>query len=78
MFGLPELNRENIKQSELVANPGCFPTTAILGLAPLLTEGMIESRGIIVDSKTGVTGAGAGAVVTRDVPPFAVKRKLPS
>lgn len=58
VFGLPELNRENIKQSELVANPGCFPTTAILGLAPLLSEGMIESRGIIVDSKTGVTGAG--------------------
>ena len=58
VFGLPELNREHIKQSELVANPGCFPTTAILGLAPLLSEGMIESRGIIVDSKTGVTGAG--------------------
>jgi len=58
VFGLPELNRENIKQSDLIANPGCFPTTAILGLAPLLSEGMIESRGIIVDSKTGVTGAG--------------------
>ncbi|GET21762.1 N-acetyl-gamma-glutamyl-phosphate reductase [Prolixibacter denitrificans] len=58
VFGLPELNRENIKQSELVANPGCFPTTAILGLAPLLSEGLVESRGIIVDSKTGVTGAG--------------------
>jgi len=58
VFGLPELNRENIKQSELVANPGCFPTTAILGLAPLLSEGIVESRGIIVDSKTGVTGAG--------------------
>jgi len=58
VFGLPELNRENIKQSELVANPGCFPTTAILGLAPLLSEGAVESRGIIVDSKTGVTGAG--------------------
>lgn len=58
VFGLPELNRESIKQSELVANPGCFPTTAILGLAPLLSEGVVESRGIIVDSKTGVTGAG--------------------
>jgi N-acetyl-gamma-glutamyl-phosphate reductase len=58
VFGLPELNRENIKQCDLVANPGCFPTTAILGLAPLLSEGMIETRGIIVDSKTGVTGAG--------------------
>jgi len=58
VFGLPELNRENTKQSELVANPGCFPTTAILGLAPLLSEGIVESRGIIVDSKTGVTGAG--------------------
>ena len=67
-FGLPELNRENIKQSELVANPGCFPTTAILGLAPLLTEGMIESRGIIVDSKTGVTGAGVKPKVVTHFP----------
>lgn len=58
VYGLPELYRDEIKSSQLVANPGCFPTTAILGLAPLLKERLIETEGIIVDSKTGVSGAG--------------------
>ncbi len=58
VYGLPELFRDGIIDARLVANPGCFPTSAILALAPLLKAGMIEPRGIIVDSKTGVSGAG--------------------
>lgn len=60
-FGIPELFREKITESRLVANPGCFPTTAILGIAPLLKEGVIQQKPILVDAKTGVTGAGAKA-----------------
>lgn len=58
VYGLPELNREQIRDASLVANPGCFPTSVILGLAPLLKAGLIEPSGIVVDSKSGVTGAG--------------------
>jgi len=58
VYGLPELFRERIVGADLVANPGCFPTSAILPLAPLLKAGVIEPEGIIVDSKTGVSGAG--------------------
>lgn len=58
VFGLPELFRSKIKKAKLVANPGCFPTSAILALAPLLKEGIIDKDHMIVDSKTGVTGAG--------------------
>lgn len=58
IYGIPELYREDIKGSQLVANPGCFPTGAILPLAPLLKAGLLEEEGIIVDSKTGVSGAG--------------------
>jgi N-acetyl-gamma-glutamyl-phosphate reductase len=57
-YGLPELFREKIRDAELVANPGCYPTSAILGLAPLLRAGLIEKEGIIVDAKSGVSGAG--------------------
>ena len=57
-FGLPELYREKIKESKLVANPGCFPTGAILAAYPLLKENLIDPERIIIDSKTGVTGAG--------------------
>lgn len=57
-YGLPELFREQIPEARLVANPGCYPTSAILPLAPLLKAGMIEPRGIVVDSKSGVSGAG--------------------
>lgn len=59
-YGLPELFRELIKNSNLVANPGCYPTSAILPLYPLLKEGLIKNDRIIVDSKSGVTGAGRG------------------
>ena len=58
VYGIPELYREDIKKSSLLANPGCFPTGAILALAPLLQAGLIEEKGIVIDSKTGVSGAG--------------------
>lgn len=58
VYGLPELYREEIKSAALVANPGCYPTSIILGLAPLLRSGLAELESIIVDSKSGVSGAG--------------------
>jgi N-acetyl-gamma-glutamyl-phosphate reductase len=58
VYGLPEINRPAIKGAKLIANPGCYPTSAILGLAPLLKEKLIEPDSIIVDSKSGVSGAG--------------------
>ena len=58
VYGLPELFRDQILGARLVANPGCYPTSAILALAPLLKARLIEPRGIVVDSKSGVTGAG--------------------
>src|SRR3990170_963000 len=61
VYGLPELYRDKIKQAELVANPGCYPTGAILGLAPLLKAGLIDTKSIIIDSKSGVSGAGRTA-----------------
>lgn len=57
-YGLPELFRSQIPKAQLVANPGCYPTSAILPLAPLLKAGLIEPTDIIVDSKSGVSGAG--------------------
>ncbi len=57
-YGLPELFREDIKQTNLVANPGCYPTGASLALAPLLKNGLIEPTGIIISSVTGVSGGG--------------------
>lgn len=61
VYGLPELYREQIRGAKLVANPGCYPTSAILALAPLLRGGLIGREGIIVDSKSGVSGAGRTA-----------------
>jgi N-acetyl-gamma-glutamyl-phosphate reductase len=57
-YGLPELYREAIRKADLVANPGCYPTSVILGLAPLLRAGWIDTSSIIVDAKSGVSGAG--------------------
>jgi len=57
VYGLPELFREEIKKASLVANPGCYPTSAILGLLPFLDK-RIENTPIIIDAKTGVSGAG--------------------
>jgi len=60
VYGLPELHRDEIAATRLVANPGCFPTGAILGLAPAIKEGLVEPR-VVVDSKTGISGAGRTA-----------------
>ena len=68
VYGLPELFREQIRQARLVANPGCYPTSAILPLAPLLKAGLIEPREIIVDSKSGVSGAGRTPKLTTHFP----------
>lgn len=57
VYGLVELNRQQITSSRLVANPGCYPTSAILALAPAVREGLIEPD-IVIDSKSGVSGAG--------------------
>lgn len=61
VYGLPELYRSSIGQSRLIANPGCYPTSIILGLAPLLKNGIIAPESIIADSKSGTTGAGRSA-----------------
>jgi N-acetyl-gamma-glutamyl-phosphate reductase len=58
VYGLPELFRERIKGKNLIANPGCFPTGALLAIAPLLKEAMIETDSIIVNAVTGSSGAG--------------------
>src|SRR5688500_8247892 len=58
VYGLPELFADKIPQSDLVANPGCYTSTSILGLAPLLCEDWIEPTGIIIDAKSGASGAG--------------------
>lgn len=63
VYGLVELNRERIKNAKIIGNPGCYPTTVILALAPLLEQGLIELDGIIADCKSGVSGAGRGASV---------------
>jgi N-acetyl-gamma-glutamyl-phosphate reductase len=58
VYGLPELHRAEIKKTRLLAVPGCYPTSALLALAPAVKAGLIEPRGIIVDSKSGVSGSG--------------------
>lgn len=63
VYGLPELYRERIRSSRLIANPGCYPTSIILALAPLLKGAVIDPRSIIADSKSGTSGAGRAAQV---------------
>ena len=58
VYGLPELFREDVKKTDIIGNPGCYPTSVALGLAPALRAGMIETQGIVVDAKSGTTGAG--------------------
>ena len=58
VYGLPELHRKEIVGSQLVANPGCFPTSIILGLAPICKANLVDSSLIVVDSDSGLTGAG--------------------
>lgn len=57
-YGLPEYYRENVAKARLVANPGCYPTAVILGFAPLLKAGLLNTDGLIADCKSGVSGAG--------------------
>jgi N-acetyl-gamma-glutamyl-phosphate reductase len=61
IYGLPELHRQQIAPARLVANPGCYPTSVILGLAPLLKAGVIDPETLIADSKSGASGAGRAA-----------------
>lgn len=63
VYGLPEVNREQIKQAQLIANPGCYPTAVQLGFIPLLKAGVIDPQFLIADAKSGVSGAGRKAEV---------------
>jgi N-acetyl-gamma-glutamyl-phosphate reductase len=64
VYGIPELYRDKIKSAKVIGNPGCYPTTVLLGLAPLLEQGLIDfSVPIVADSKSGVSGAGRKAEV---------------
>jgi N-acetyl-gamma-glutamyl-phosphate reductase len=63
VYGLPEFFKPKIKKAKLIANPGCYPTVSILSLAPLLKEGIITKDDIIIDAKSGITGAGRKAAL---------------
>jgi len=63
VYGLPELYADQIAKAQLIANPGCYPTTSILSLAPALRNGFIHTAGIVIDAKSGTTGAGRKAAV---------------
>jgi len=68
VYGLPELFRDRICKANLVANPGCYPTSAILGLSPLLDAEIVDTDDIIIDSKSGVSGAGRNPKLTTHYP----------
>jgi len=61
VYGLPELHKQSIAQARLVANPGCYPTSAILGLLPALTNNIVSTEAIVINSLSGVSGAGRSA-----------------
>lgn len=63
VYGLCELNREKIKNTRILANPGCYTTCSILSIYPLVKEGLIKPQSIIIDAKSGTSGAGRGAKV---------------
>ena len=63
VYGLCEINREKVKQARLVANPGCYPTCSTLSIYPLAKEGLIDMSTVIIDAKSGTSGAGRGAKV---------------
>ena len=67
VYGLTETNRDAIKQARLIANPGCFATATLLGLAPLVANGLLSGR-VIVDAKTGSSGSGAKAAANTHHP----------
>jgi N-acetyl-gamma-glutamyl-phosphate reductase len=58
VYGLPEINREQIRQARLIANPGCYPTAVQLGYLPLLERGLVDDTDLVADCKSGVSGAG--------------------
>lgn len=64
VYGLPELFRADIEGKDVIGNPGCYPTSIALALSPALREGLVSPDGIIIDSKSGVTGAGRGLTQT--------------
>src|SRR5262245_51138446 len=68
VYGLPEIYGDEIPTAQLVANPGCYPQTAILGLAPLVAGKYVELKNIIVDSKSGISGAGRTLKLTTHFP----------
>jgi N-acetyl-gamma-glutamyl-phosphate reductase len=68
VYGLPELYGDQIAGARLLANPGCYPQTGILGLAPLVADGTIERQDIVIDSKSGVSGAGRSPKLTTHFP----------
>lgn len=68
VYGLPELYRRKIKGASLIANPGCYPTAALLGLAPLVKEGLVDLSSIVIDSKSGVSGAGRSPSMAHHFP----------
>lgn len=63
VYGLPEINRDKIKDARLIANPGCYPTCSFLSTYPLVKEGLIDPNTIIIDAKSGTSGAGRSAKV---------------
>ena len=63
VYGLCEINREDVKKARLVANPGCYPTCSTLSIYPMVKEGLIHPNTIIIDAKSGTSGAGRGAKV---------------
>ncbi|SFI91774.1 N-acetyl-gamma-glutamyl-phosphate reductase [Nitrosomonas sp. Nm34] len=63
VYGLPEINREQIKNARLIANPGCYPTAVQLGFLPLIEAGVVDMNHLIADTKSGVSGAGRKAEV---------------
>jgi N-acetyl-gamma-glutamyl-phosphate reductase len=60
VFGLPEIYKEQIKKARLIGNPGCYPTASTLGLAPLVKNKLVDLKSLVVDAKSGVSGAGRG------------------
>ena len=68
VYALPELFREQIKSGKIIANPGCYPTGIALGLFPALKAGLVEKSGIVIDAKSGVTGAGRSPSATTHFP----------
>lgn len=63
IYGLCEKNREQIKEARLIANPGCYPTCSFLAISPMLKEGLIDPKTLVIDAKSGTSGAGRGAKV---------------